>query len=788
MLEESFIKNVNILANFFNDEKFVEGIKNLDDTTDEKINLISSMNIAEIVEDLKKGNYLGNRKIDIDLRLNNQSNESECTYKSITLTLNNGITHTIEFTRVDESGNSVIEELSSYTAIYTKLIDGIESYNTAEPDTQKHIVNYEIDVINETIDDLPTLLRIRDTDGSACNIDRITLEYYNGGTPIENNPSYFWAKTTSSLEVLANRVGDIIALGEDIDKIIALSDKEDEIQALYDMRVVLAELHTDLSKIVRVYASIDNVDYIVDTLETKMDYTKDTLETKMDYTKDTLESKMDYTKDTLETKMDSVLDIKDDILLVPTKVSEVKEIRDELTGITPEITQLSFGQPIHVTYSKDTGKLSFYIPQGAKGEKGDPFNVDAIGLAADRSDYNNQPKGYAYLATDESKLYFKMSDLDEDNWSIGSPFGKGDTGNGIIDIQRTAGDGSAGTVDTYTITLDDGSVRTFSVTNGVDTYTKAEIDNKINSLDTEKYLNTASFNNETNTLTLRLNDGTTQNIIIPDDKILLVNDLATGGTNKALSAQQGVEILTLINNIKSFDYSSDTNPTVKTNPNETGATWINKTSGEIFVCIDNYTNDNIWKGTSGTSILNTINVVDFFGDGSGKSLYEFNDNFLDTGGITTAGNNGSGSVVFENNISPKIKNIVGNEYYNGFQFNFNLSDGSIDTSDKSISFWFKREYARYKSFEFEGVALGQLNHEQVYFITIVAQDSEATIYLDGSLYTTLSLSSIRKQYLSFGQAISEQFVPHIAWVRMFDRVLTAEEIIELYNEKDYLRI
>jgi hypothetical protein len=445
----------------------------------DRLEKLALMDLSQITSDLKKGNYLGNRKIDIDLRLNNQSDESECAYKSITLTLNNGISHTIEFTRVDESGNSVIEELSSYTAIYTKLIDGIESYNTDEPDTQKHIVNYEIDVINETIDDLPTLLRIRDTDGSACNIDRITLEYYNGGTPIANNPSYFWAKTTSSLEVLANRVGDIIALGEDIDKIIALSDKEDEIQALYDMRVVLAELHTDLSKIVRVYASIDNVDYIVDTLETKMDYTKDTLETKMDYTKDTLESKMDYTKDTLETKMDSVLDIKDDILLVPTKVSEVKEIRDELTGITPEITQLSFGQPIHVTYSKDTGKLSFYIPQGAKGEKGDPFNVDAIGLAADRSDYNNQPKGYAYLATDESKLYFKMSDLDEDNWSIGSPFGKGDTGNGITDIQRTAGDGSAGTVDTYTITLDDGSVYTFSVTNGVDTYTKSEIDARI---------------------------------------------------------------------------------------------------------------------------------------------------------------------------------------------------------------------------------------------------------------------------------------------------------------------
>ena len=67
-MENSFIENVNNVAakleeivtanNLFNTESLsaLEELKNL--------------NITLIVEDFKKGNYLGNRKIDIDLSLN----------------------------------------------------------------------------------------------------------------------------------------------------------------------------------------------------------------------------------------------------------------------------------------------------------------------------------------------------------------------------------------------------------------------------------------------------------------------------------------------------------------------------------------------------------------------------------------------------------------------------------------------------------------------------------------------------------------------------------------------
>ncbi len=61
-----------------------------------------------------------------------------------------------------------------------------------------------------------------------------------------------------------------------------------------------------------------------------------------------------------------------------------------------------------------------------------------------------------------------------DTGAPGAPGGKGDpgergeTGVGVQSVERTAGDGSPGTTDTYTITLTDGSTSTFAVYNGAD--------------------------------------------------------------------------------------------------------------------------------------------------------------------------------------------------------------------------------------------------------------------------------------------------------------------------------
>jgi len=51
-----------------------------------------------------------------------------------------------------------------------------------------------------------------------------------------------------------------------------------------------------------------------------------------------------------------------------------------------------------------------------------------------------------------------------------------------------------------------------------------------------------------------------------------------------------------------FDYTSGSSPVVSTNPSSLGATWINTTSGEIFVAIDITADSNEWLGTAGTEV------------------------------------------------------------------------------------------------------------------------------------------------------------------------------------------
>ena len=66
-----------------------------------------------------------------------------------------------------------------------------------------------------------------------------------------------------------------------------------------------------------------------------------------------------------------------------------------------------------------------------------------------------------------------------------------------------------------------------------------------------------------------------------------------------------------INNIRKyesrFDYEvSGNDPLVTTNPPQVGDSWVNTTTGEIFVCIDATIDDNVWKGTQGNTIRGWI--------------------------------------------------------------------------------------------------------------------------------------------------------------------------------------
>ena len=83
-----------------------------------------------------------------------------------------------------------------------------------------------------------------------------------------------------------------------------------------------------------------------------------------------------------------------------------------------------------------------------------------------------------------------------------------------------------------------------------------------------------------------------------------------------------------------FDYTSGSSPVVTTNPSSLGATWINTTSGELFIATDISTNENIWIGTAGTEVEPNFYFGSrgLFGGGNGTS------NVIDYVTIATTGN------------------------------------------------------------------------------------------------------------------------------------------------------
>lgn len=137
-----------------------------------------------------------------------------------------------------------------------------------------------------------------------------------------------------------------------------------------------------------------------------------------------------------------------------------------IVNLSVEGESLEPGQPLTVSKSVSedgTVTLKFFIPRGENGETGGigptgPAGPQGVGIAS-------------ITVTAEGALFVTLTDgtaLDCGS-VLGPPGPKGSPGSSIQSIDRTAGTGAPGTVDTYTITLTDGSVGgTFRVYNGMD--------------------------------------------------------------------------------------------------------------------------------------------------------------------------------------------------------------------------------------------------------------------------------------------------------------------------------
>lgn len=525
----SFIENVNALAGKL--DIIIESNSIFDDGVIPVLEEIAALDLQNAVEDLKKGTFLGNRKLDIDLSLNKVGIESTNTitqnlavwnttattvyYNKATVTFVDGVVIEVPFVNDDLSPlvisnhGSLVYQLLRNTTFTTKLV------NTG--------------IFDDVGGSTGTLTRVYDIIGSSSNVERIQLNAVSGNYKVQN-PIYYWGLTTSSFKTLAMRASDIIKLGNSIDKIIVLANRIDEMLSLQSKLPELVtnvdSLYTNIAKLVTIHAQINGITAIyndikvggtnyINTASADLLSVNSKISTvatdlllgnlsKIKIVNDAIAyvttvangianintvasnevnintvAAQNTNINTLITNLTAIQNASSNAANAAASASLASAKASAILGLTTQATTLAAGSLATVSYNPVDGKMTFGIPQGAKGDRGDAFTVNSVGLAADRSIYDAQIKGFSFLAIDSALIYFKLSNTAGD-WSIGAPFGKGDTGatgatgNGIAsiaflsttDVSGLAG--KSGATDTYRITNTDATTYNFSVYNGKD--------------------------------------------------------------------------------------------------------------------------------------------------------------------------------------------------------------------------------------------------------------------------------------------------------------------------------
>jgi len=125
------------------------------------------------------------------------------------------------------------------------------------------------------------------------------------------------------------------------------------------------------------------------------------------------------------------------------------------------------------------------------------------------------------------------------------------------------------------------------------------------------------------------------------------------------------------------NYVNPANPTTHINPRMVNMTWLNVTSGEIFTCMDNTPNANVWEGDTGNIIMY-----------SSPSLLlpldvDFNDNSTNTKTITNSGST----------LDTTHKKFgIASAYFNGTSQYFQTpahADFEFGSDDFTISCWLR---------------------------------------------------------------------------------------------------
>jgi len=202
---------------------------------------ISATDLATLAEDINKSNYAGKRKLDIDLDLNNNSEVTNVAYQSANVLLNSGVNIQIVFYTIPGDTTSGITELTSHT--------DIKAYIAADAGYIANVTGTEL-TVEPAIGTSPELIRFRDSDIEVSNISNVTLGYFSGDA-IDTAPLYYWTKTTSSIQLTANNIQDIITVSEGMEGVLTLSgiaetaslleELADDIRSIADLDVYTKE-------------------------------------------------------------------------------------------------------------------------------------------------------------------------------------------------------------------------------------------------------------------------------------------------------------------------------------------------------------------------------------------------------------------------------------------------------------------------------------------------------------------------------------------------------------------
>ena len=466
---ESVVALAGIMDQAIDFKLLADVLINLDSVSAANLADLATVDLVEMTQDLAKSNYLGNRKLDIDLSLNIDANGNAVYYQQVNIITVDGVRIQYPFYA---SGTTTIEETASPSLILQHIKTAIADYNSNEPDPALQVLNTEYDLLNEVDPTKPTIIRIRDVDGKASGISRIELIRYVSGV-VDN---YYWAKTTSSLQTLANRVGDLITLGNNISDIIVLASKVDEVSFLYDKReelvgisnslyselATLQKLYDNLTTLTSLEADLATVNAVANELPTIGEVKNnlsiiDTVAANVSKTAvvandidsvvavysdiakgagnntsndsailnaltnalTALQAKVAAiaAKDAAEQKATEAAQSASDAETSATNSAQaaveaeaaknytiglkdtVETYKKQLTELTADAHTLVPGSNATASYNSTTGVLTLGVPKGDKGDRGEAFKVDAVGVYAERVNYDHQPKGYAFLST-----------------------------------------------------------------------------------------------------------------------------------------------------------------------------------------------------------------------------------------------------------------------------------------------------------------------------------------------------------------------------------------------------